>query len=268
MLDKSLQKYLNDKVGRCTAFTFVFWVTSPDDETLLYSFLNSLKVPSCVSPLHDQDVDEVIIETGEIKFKPSHFHVVIDFGSGQNKTIEQCFVLISPIRNKISISPFDKLDQGDIVDFILNDCFEDYDPSLVKSLEKSPIDKCIYIWQTNNVVRNMRTLIRYFKHLDNPEKFQYFEFDYRLFCGFELDDRVLSQSDNLRLLDEIYDYIEEHQIYSYWKFLRFCQYNNRQWYQLINKSNFSSQVMNAIRSFTYEDSGQLQKYIEKRLSDD
>ena len=57
---------LNKLCGRTNAFTFLFYPKEEKDVKLLYDFLNSCKVPSCVSPLHDHDVNEINVETGEI----------------------------------------------------------------------------------------------------------------------------------------------------------------------------------------------------------
>ena len=121
------EERLNKEVGRCTAFTFIFWVQDDHEDPesskiywcdYLYTFLSNLKIPSAVSPIHDQDVNEFDFNTGEVEYKKPHFHVVIDFGSGNNKTIKQVFDLISPIRNYISICPWDnyRLDSDSLVD--------------------------------------------------------------------------------------------------------------------------------------------------------
>ena len=104
---------INKLCGRTSAFTFLFWIQSPEsldqDKSLLFNFLNSIHVPSCVSPLHDRDVNEINLDTGEVEYKKPHFHVVIDYGSGSNKTPSQFFDLIDPIRSYISVANLDRL---------------------------------------------------------------------------------------------------------------------------------------------------------------
>ena len=254
---------LNKEVGRCTAFTFVFWI---QDERVdywsdfLFSFLSSIKLPSACSPLHDHDVNEFDFDSGSIEFKKAHFHVVIDFGSGNNKTIKQVFDLIRPIRDYISICPWDRYSGDDdeyknvlqAVD-VYSEIFDDYDDEFNK-LKK--------VWQTCNVVRNMRSLLRYFKHLDNPEKHQYLD-SIRSFGGFEVEDRIYSQTDSLFILDQILDYIEDNQVYSFWKLLRYCQKNNREWYAVLCRNQYSNSLIQALKSFTVENTGYLDKKIEK-----
>ena len=217
------QTKINREVGRVTSFTFIFW--DQDDyedpyssilywQNYLYTFLESLKVPAAVSPCHRFDINEVDASTGLIEFKKVHWHVVIDFGSGQNKTIKQIFDMIRPIRKYISIAPWD--DYAEALDYILdaNDV-----SNLIFADEDSDFEKIKKVWLTCNVVRNMRSLLRYFKHLDNPEKHQYTE-DIRSFGGFEVEDRIYSQTDSFFILDQIFDYIEDNHIYSFRQYLR------------------------------------------------
>ena len=248
MLNKELQTYLNKNLPRVTAFTFVFYpsdISFDDDLLTLQTFLSFLGVPSCVSPLHDKDIDHVDLETGETILKPLHFHVVIDFGN--NKTIEQCFELINPIRKYVAIAPFDK----------------------ITSPEDPELPKVIKVWKSNNVVRNMRTLLRYFKHLDNPEKYQYVSAAdvYLTYGGFDLDNRLYSQSDCYVILDEIQDFIDNNQVYSFCDLARYCRKNNREWYCVLVRAQFTLFITNYIKSFTFEDTGALNKKIEKYVSE-
>ena len=187
---------INKLCGRTSAFTFLFWVQSPEsldqDKSLLFNFLNSIHVPSCVSPLHDRDVNEINLDTGEVEYKKPHFHVVIDYGSGSNKTPSQFFDLIDPIRSYISVANLDRLSEDS---------------------PESKIANCVKLWKNENCVKNMRSLLRYFKHLDNPEKFQYIEEEYKTFCGFELDNRLLSQEDSLLIIKEIKDFVRNEECY-------------------------------------------------------
>lgn len=256
MISKIWQSRINKEVGRCTAFTFVFWNQNPEDlssYTLLCNFLTSLKVPSCFSPEHDKDSDEFDKNTLKPIPKKSHWHVVIDFGSGNNKTINQCFELLEPIREFISIAPFDKLSEF---------CFNQGDE------EEEFYQKCVKVWKNENLVRNMRTLLRYFKHLDNPEKYQYIDEEYHVFCGFELDDRILSQSDSSKIVDEILDYIEENSIFSFWELVKYCRYNNRLWYNVLIKRDVHTFINSCLRSFAFTDTGALDRRLAKYRDDE
>lgn len=63
-----MKSFINKLIPRTNAFTFIFWIQDQEnsldqDRNLLYTFLSSLGVPSCVSPLHWQDVNEVDVVT-------------------------------------------------------------------------------------------------------------------------------------------------------------------------------------------------------------
>ena len=258
--------FLNKNVGRFSAFTFIFWCQNDHDDiesdkiywrNYLYTFLSSLRVPSAVSPIHDQDINEVDSVSGEVEFKKPHFHVVIDFGSGSNKSIKQIYDLINPIRQYISIAPFDESVPD--VDSVLHD----FDVSnLIYNVDDDEFTKVRKVWLSSNSVRNMRSLLRYFKHLDNPEKHQYTDDIYSI-GGFEVEDRIYSQSDSYCILDQIFDYIEVNQVYSFWKLLKYCRLYNREWYSVICKNMYATLVINAMKSFAVENTGYLDRKIDR-----
>lgn len=236
---------INKLCGRTSAFTFLFWIQSSEtldqDKSLLFNFLNSLHVPSCVSPLHNKDVNEVNLETGETEYKKPHFHIVIDFGSGANKTPSQFFDLIEPIRNYISVANLDRLT-------------EDSDEKKVSATVK--------LWKNENCVKNMRSLLRYFKHLDNPEKYQYIEEEYRTFCGFELDNRLLSQEDSLLIVKEIKDFVRNENCYLFCDLVDYSCENRPEWFSVLTRSQFSHFITNYMKSLLYKNSDKIEKILD------
>ena len=259
------EKQLNQQVGRVTSFTFIFWDqrdrfdSEKYWESYLFSFLSGLRVMAAVSPVHNKDINEIDVDTGVIEFKHSHWHVVIDFGSGNTKTIKQIFDLLMPIRSFISITPWDKYFDDDK----LHDLANDFDISCdLFNSDDDDFKKLKKLWLNANVVRCMRSLLRYFKHLDNPEKYQY-EDSITSFGGFEVEDRIYSQSDSLYMIDQILDFIENNQIYSFWKLVRYCQKNNREWFSVLMQNKYSLSLTQALKSFTVENTGYLDKKIEK-----
>lgn len=254
-------KQILDAVGRTTAFTVVYWLQSDDidsEKSFLFKFLSSCGVPCCCSPLHDEDINELETSSGDVEFKKAHFHLVFDFGSGQNKTVKQCFELIEAIRDYISIAPFDKFVSFDEFDFLDHE-FEIFSPDTVYD----NFARCCQVWKKGNVVRNMRSLLRYFCHLDNPEKFQYDTQDLRSFNGFNIEDRLYSQSDSVVILDDILDYIESNQIYSFWELVNYCRKNNREWFSVLIRRDISGFVRDCIKSFTYDDTGALSSQVKR-----
>lgn len=80
-------------------------------------------------------------------------------------------------------------------------------------------------------------MVRYFAHLDNPEKHQY---DPTLIIGHggvDLDKYLAPRSgDEDRMLEEIYDFIDDNCIVHFSQFLRYCRKNRRHdWFPLINR---------------------------------
>ena len=80
-----MKSFINKLIPRTNAYTFIF-LDSGSRKILLIKilnfymiFLSNLGVPSCVSPLHSQDINEIDVETGETEFKKWHFHFVLDF---------------------------------------------------------------------------------------------------------------------------------------------------------------------------------------------
>lgn len=232
---------LNKLCGRTNAFTFLFYPKCDDDIRFLFDFLNNVKVPSCVSPIHDHDINEIDVNTGEVEYKPKHFHVVIDYGSGQNKTVSQMFDLIMPIRSLVAIAPLDRLTEDD---------------SEIK------IQAAVKVWKSENCVKNMRTLIRYFKHLDNPEKYQYFAEEYHTFCGFDLNNKLYSQEDCIQISKDIKNFVKNNECYLFCDLVDYAEENMPEWYSVLCNSKYSSFITNYMRSLVYKVSGKLENNFE------
>ena len=232
---------LNTLCGRSSAFTFLFYPTDSHGSDFLYEFLNSLKIPSCVSLLHDQDVVSTDVITGEVEYKKAHFHVVIDFGSGANKSWKQVFDLLEPIKDFIALAPLDKLN-------------EDSSDQEVRS--------AVNVWKMNNVVHNMRSCLRYFKHLDHPDKYQYINEDYKTFCGFDLENKIFSQEDNLTLLKDILNFINREEMFLFADLVDYCLENNSEWFSVVSKSTYNQLIISYMRSKVYDHSGKLERDLE------
>lgn len=238
--------YLNKKCGRTTAFTFLFYVKDFESreaaESTLFTFLNSIKIPSLVSPLHDKDNDGVYLETGELIMKPGHFHVLIDYGSGNNKTVSQMFDLIQPIREYIGIANLDKI---------------------TEDTPEYKVNAIISVWKNENCVRNMRSLIRYFKHLDNPEKYQYIFEDYHIFGGFNLEDRLISQEDAIQISKDIKNFVKNEECYLFCDLVDYAEVNHPEWYSILINSKYSQFISAYMRSLVYKVSGKLEKALDE-----
>jgi len=221
-----------DCVGRTNAIQFLFWLDFDDysNKDILFNYLLNCRVESCVSPLHDKDMN-----LGEPK-KP-HYHVMMTFGSGKNKSVRQWFTLIDPIRDFISVAPFDK--------------------------GTSSLSDCGKVWFEENSIQTMRGALRYFKHLDNPEKADYSNLDYICFGGFDVENVVLNDTDAKKILLQIRSWIKENQCYSYADLVDYCAVYNREWFNIVTRNNYINVIDKYQKSMLYRDSGALEKKIEK-----
>lgn len=230
---------INELCGRSNQYQFIFYC-QPDEiekKTMFFNFLSSLQLACCVSPHHCLDVDHVDEDTGEVEFKKGHFHFIIYYGAGKNKSVRQVLSLLDPILPYCAYAPFDK---GDL-----------------------PLSEVAYIWEKNNKVQNMRGALRYFKHLDHPHKFQYSDFDYFTFNGFELDSFLYNDQDCRIILGHIYDWINDNNCYLYCDLVDYCQHNNREWFSIVTRNNYLNPIDKYLKSLVFKNAGGMDRAIEK-----
>lgn len=239
-----MKSFINKLIPRTNAYTFIFWIQDQEksrlqDTQLLYDFLSNIGVPSCVSPLHCQDINEIDVNSGETEFKKWHYHFVLDFENAK-KSVSQVYDLIEPIRKYLSVPALD----------------------LISSEDDPMLEKYVKVFKNEIMVKNMRTLLRYFKHLDNPEKYQYIDDCYRTFGGFELDNRLYSQEDNMSIVKDILRFINTEDIYIFADLVDYALENNIEWFNVCSKSTYNNFIIQYMKSKTYRDSNRLEKYLE------
>ena len=228
--------------GRTSAFTCLIYPTCEEDQKKLLDFLANCKVPCCLSPFHDHDVNEINTDTGEVEYKKGHYHCVFDFGSGANKTISQMFDLIAPIRDMVAIANLDKITNQT-------------DPKKVEAIVK--------VWKNENCVKNMRSLLRYFKHLDNPEKFQYLTEDYKTFGGFDIENRILSQEDSVQIFRDIKNFVRSEECYLYCDLMDYADECRPEWFSVLIKSQYNNAIIQYMKSLVYKNSGKLDNALDQ-----
>ena len=88
-------------------------------------------------------------------------------------------------------------------------------------------------------VRDMRALLRYFCHLDNPTKAQYLVSSIVSFGGFDIEDYLKrSCSDNRKLLKEILDFCVENEISDFCVLVEAAfALGNDEWIDIITSRN-------------------------------
>ena len=83
-------------------------------------------------------------------------------------------------------------------------------------------------------VQNMNGIIRYFVHMDNPEKHQYQVDDIMSFCGFDVDAYFKITSTNRYLaIKEMIEIIRDNDIREYSEFVMWCMEYRFDWFKLL-----------------------------------
>lgn len=82
-----------------------------------------------------------------------------------------------------------------------------------------------------------RGAARYHCHLDNPEKAQYNPADEIVIGGFDYQEIISSASDDEIALSELYDFLDEHLIFSFRQFNRYCRQFRRDWFRLMTSKH-------------------------------
>lgn len=226
-------KEIRDYVGTPFAITFVFYpyqniknwdpydpdIVPVDESDVLFNFLKELHIESCVSPLHCYDKDP---DSDDKYYKKPHYHVVLTLGSGGKKSIRQWFVLLEDIRDYIAIAPFDKGDKD------------------LEAVAKK--------FNEDNKVHKMRSLLRYFAHMDNPEKYQYDLCDCMCFGGFDLENQVYSETDMLSIFREIKFYVKTNNVIDMCVLIDYADECRSDWLYVICNNKFQNTLYRYMRS--------------------
>lgn len=97
----------------------------------------------------------------------------------------------------------------------------------------------------------IRGSIRYFCHLDNPEKYQYSVDDLEQIGGIDIEAFLMSESDEDVELYAMYNFIDQEEIISYREFVLWCGRNNETWFKMINRK-YRENIFKFIRSLQYD----------------
>lgn len=86
------------------------------------------------------------------------------------------------------------------------------------------------------MVNSARGYARYLCHLDNPEKFQYSPSEVRCIGGADYYGVTSLPTDDMKMLGEVFSYIQEHEIYSLAELLTISQIHHPEWFSMIAMS--------------------------------
>lgn len=97
-------------------------------------------------------------------------------------------------------------------------------------------------------VLNLRTIMRYLVHLDNPEKHQYNITDIEYHNGLSADDCFkLSSTDKHKIVMDVLHYIDENDINEYWDLLWKVESDHPEWMDVLLEG-YTMILTNAINS--------------------
>lgn len=82
-------------------------------------------------------------------------------------------------------------------------------------------------------VNSIRGYSRYLCHLDNPDKAQYNVDDVRSLSGADYTSCIGLAIDRYKAIDEMMQYCDDNNIYSYSTLLRYCRSERRDWFRVL-----------------------------------
>lgn len=97
--------------------------------------------------------------------------------------------------------------------------------------------------------KDTRGMVRYFLHLDNPEKSQYLREDIICGGGFDLENALrATATEEEDILDEMMDFIVEHKVKEFWEFAYFVRNEHKEWRTILRKNCFYlTQIIKSVR---------------------
>lgn len=185
---------------RSNTWTFVVY---PDDslpENYL-SIILSWHIAALLSPVHDSDLN------GDESEKKKHIHIMLYFGTGQNKSFNQVSEFTSQLNGTIPL-----------------------------------------------IVHNTNALIRYFIHLDNPEKHQYSMNDLISVSGFQYHEAFENYTSEQQLYQAIEEIINKEIIYNYAELIMYLNAHNMLYESMFVRKHtffFNSYLNGIYQKFIY-----------------
>lgn len=82
-------------------------------------------------------------------------------------------------------------------------------------------------------VKSVRSMARYFCHLDNPDKFQYNIQDVRCFGGLDYMSMIGSAADKYVAIREMIDFCNQNHVFSYSELLEYASQHRQDWFRML-----------------------------------
>lgn len=164
-------KKFNGEQKRSNLWVCVVYPDSLPDN--FYQIIANWHIPCALSPLHNKD------KNGDETEKKKHYHLMIDFGSGQNKSFNQVLQFTEQLNGTIPI-----------------------------------------------ICHNRQAMLRYFIHLDNPNKSPYDKKDIQFFSGFEIMNAFDSYTNDSLIYDRLESIIYDNMIFNYAHLVQYLRKHN------------------------------------------
>ena len=103
--------------------------------------------------------------------------------------------------------------------------------------------------------------LRYFVHLDNPDKFKYEVKDVQCFGGADYLDAIFTISDDKRMKREIKQFIVDHNILLYSDLSLYGSMYNQEWENCIDRNSIF--WVSFIKSLQYKENNHIYSYIDE-----
>lgn len=81
--------------------------------------------------------------------------------------------------------------------------------------------------------------------------------------GMDYEDWLLKNVDLVEIIQEIEDFADENDYFSLYKLKRWCRFNNKKWYKVINKRTIAIDIYLKSRLWTIQKEGQARQEIEE-----
>ncbi len=87
-------------------------------------------------------------------------------------------------------------------------------------------------------VESINGAIRYFTHIDNPEKAQYKREDITNIGSFDIDEPFKRSIDKYNYISEMIDFIETNDVNEFFQFMLYCKNENTEWFKALCDSSY------------------------------
>lgn len=111
-------------------------------------------------------------------------------------------------------------------------------------------------------VESINGAIRYFTHIDNPEKAQYKREDITNIGSFDIDEPFKRSIDRYNYISEMIDFIETNNVNEFFQFMLYCKNENQEWFKALCDSSYVIREYIKSRRNYYKDAQMYKQEIE------